>query len=133
VSVGARGIAPLHPTGHNAVFPEGLSLLKLRYGRVSARLSLVMAVSLPLAAQARESVAPPSEITVNGILPSVDRTYRVESVEIGPLGVKPLLDIPYSISIVPVQLAENQQLESVRELFRYIPSVQGENSHLARM
>jgi iron complex outermembrane recepter protein len=38
-----------------------------------------------------------------------------------------LLDTPYAISVVPVNLAENQQLQNVRELFRYIPSVQGEN------
>ncbi len=64
---------------------------------------------------------------VNGVLPSIDNTYRVPSVEVGPLGAQPLLNTPYSIDVVPVQLAENQQLESVRELFRYIPSVQGEN------
>ena len=66
-------------------------------------------------------------MVINGVLPSVDNTYRVPSIEVGPLGAQPLLDVPYSISVVPVQLAENQQLESVRELFRYIPSVQGEN------
>lgn len=67
------------------------------------------------------------EIVVNGVLPSRDDTYRTEQVTVGPLGSKPLLDTPYSVSVVPVNLAENQQLENVRELFRYIPSVQGEN------
>jgi iron complex outermembrane receptor protein len=67
------------------------------------------------------------EIIVNGILPSEDDTYRTRRAEVGPLGEKALLDTPYSISVVPVNLAENQQLQNVRELFRYIPSVQGEN------
>jgi len=67
------------------------------------------------------------EIVVNGVLPSEDDTYRSRKVDVGPLGEKALLDTPYSVSVVPVNLAENQQLQNVRELFRYIPSVQGEN------
>jgi len=86
------------------------------------------AAGLPLAARAQQAATAVQEVTVNGVLPSVDDTYRAPAViEVGPLGDKPLLTTPYSISVVPVQLAENQQLESVRELFRYIPSVQGEN------
>jgi iron complex outermembrane receptor protein len=89
---------------------------------------MAMASSIPLAAGAQPAATPVEEVTVNGVLPSVDDTYRAPAVvDVGPLGDKALLDTPYSISIVPVQLAENQQLESVRELFRYIPSVQGEN------
>lgn len=68
-----------------------------------------------------------ADIVVNGLLPARDDTYRVDNVEIGPLGERKLLDTPYAISVVPVNLAENQQLQNVRELFRYIPSVQGEN------
>ncbi|WP_158915170.1 TonB-dependent siderophore receptor [Caulobacter sp. S45] len=99
-------------------------------GRTSAVLSLAVAASVPLTAHAQQAAQAPTqvqEVVVNGILPSVDNSYRVPAVEVGPLGDKLLLDTPYSISVVPVQLAENQQLESVRELFRYIPSVQGEN------
>lgn len=54
-------------------------------------------------------------------------SYRVDRTSVGPLGEKTLLDTPYSISIVPASLAENQQLQSVREAFRFIPTVQGEN------
>jgi len=97
-------------------------------GRRFAVFSIAVATGLPLAARAQQAATPVQEVTVNGVLPSIDDTYRAPpAVEVGPLGSTPLLDTPYSISIVPVQLAENQQLESVRELFRYIPSVQGEN------
>jgi iron complex outermembrane receptor protein len=102
--------------------------MKFRGGRTFAVVSMAMATGLPLAARAQPAPTAVEEVTINGILPSVDDTYRAPAVvEVGPLGSKSLLDTPYSISIVPVQLAENQQLESVRELFRYIPSVQGEN------
>jgi iron complex outermembrane receptor protein len=89
---------------------------------------MAVATSVPLAATAQPAATAVQEVTVNGVLPSVDDTYRAPAVvDVGPPGGKPLLITPYSISVVPVQLAENQQLESVRELFRYIPSVQGEN------
>lgn len=53
--------------------------------------------------------------------------YKVNRVELGPLGKKPLIDTPFSVNTVSEALAENQQLQSVREAFRFIPSVQGEN------
>jgi iron complex outermembrane receptor protein len=98
--------------------------------RASVVFPLLAVAGVPIAARAQDASAPVNqvqEVVVNGVLPSIDNTYRVPAVDVGPLGPKPLLDTPYSISVVPVQLAENQQLESVRELFRYIPSVQGEN------
>ena len=93
----------------------------------STATAIAAALARPAFAQGRPDTTPGQEVVVNGVLPSHDDTYRVADVPVGPLGVRPLLDTPYSISVVPVQLAENQQLESVRELFRYIPSVQGEN------
>ena len=104
--------------------------MRARLSRVPAVLSVAITTALPLAAWAQDTAQPATqvqEVVVNGVLPSIDSTYRVPSVEVGPLGAQPLLNTPYSIDVVPVQLAENQQLESVRELFRYIPSVQGEN------
>lgn len=53
--------------------------------------------------------------------------YRTETVQVGPLGPKPLMDEPYAIDVVPDTLSLVQQLKSVREVFRYLPSVQGEN------
>ncbi len=53
--------------------------------------------------------------------------YKTEAANIGPLGEKSVLDTPYAINVVPAELLENQQLKSVREAFRYMPSVQGEN------
>ena len=53
--------------------------------------------------------------------------YRTEEVQVGPLGPRPLMDLPYSIDVVPDSLSIVQQLKSVRDVFRYLPSVQGEN------
>lgn len=53
--------------------------------------------------------------------------YKTDTAAVGPLASKPLVDTPYAVSVVPNELLENQQLKSVREAFRYLPSVQGEN------
>lgn len=90
--------------------------------------SLSMLATLICTATAHaQTQATDRDIIVNGLLPSADDTYRTQTIEVGPLGDKTLRDTPYSITVVPVNLAENQQLQNVRELFRYIPSVQGEN------
>ncbi|MDC8759531.1 TonB-dependent receptor [Janthinobacterium fluminis] len=53
--------------------------------------------------------------------------YRVDSVGLGPLGQRAWLDTPHAVSVVPAELIENQQMKSVRDAFRHLPSVQGEN------
>jgi iron complex outermembrane recepter protein len=64
------------------------------------------------------------KVTITGVLTP---DYRTEQVQVGPLGPRPLMDLPYAIDVVPDSLSIVQQLKSVRELFRYLPSVQGEN------
>jgi len=54
-------------------------------------------------------------------------SYRTESVGMGPLGDVAPIDTPYSVQAVNNDLARNQQLQSVREAFRFLPAVQGEN------
>ncbi|GEC17107.1 TonB-dependent receptor [Nitrobacter winogradskyi] len=57
----------------------------------------------------------------------ITRDYKVNRVELGPLGKRPLIDTPFSVNTVSEGFAENRQIQSVREAFRFIPSVQGEN------
>lgn len=94
---------------------------------IAGSLHALAMVGFVPASEAQAQADGGGEIIVNGVLPSEDDTYRTRKVAVGPLGEKSPLDTPYSISVVPVNLAENQQLQNVRELFRYIPSVQGEN------
>lgn len=65
------------------------------------------------------------EIRVEG--GSVAPAYRSDRVTLGPLGERAWVDTPYAVSAVPAELVDNQQLKSVRDVFRYLPSVQGEN------
>jgi iron complex outermembrane receptor protein len=71
---------------------------------------------------------PPVNVTgLTASVPDVTPDYKVNNVNIGPLGKKPLIDTPFSVNTVSEDLAENQQLQSLQEAFRLIPSVQGVN------
>lgn len=64
--------------------------MKPTRNRALAIVSLTVAAGLPLAAKAQQSATAVQEITVNGILPSVDDTYRAPpAVDVGPLGARP--------------------------------------------
>ena len=93
--------------------------------RVHALLGLLFTVcALSGIAYADDSEEPLEKVTILG---NRSPLYRTEDVQIGPLADRALIDTPYSVDVVPVNLSINQQLKSVREVFRYLPSVQGEN------
>lgn len=50
--------------------------------------------------------------------------YKPAAVDVGPLGAQPLQDTPHSIDIVPEDLLVNQQVRTVNDALRYLPSVQ---------
>jgi iron complex outermembrane receptor protein len=72
------------------------------------------------------------EITVKDTRDRVKKTgraedgYRVDAVEVGPLGERELLDTPYSINVVPGDLIQNQQITTLEEVFKYLPSAKFE-------
>ena len=86
---------------------------------------LVAALGRP--AWADDSTPPRStkslpNVTVIGT--RTDDDYRVESVNsIGPLGSTKLLDIPYSISVLPLELIENSQAVNFKDVSKYLPLV----------
>jgi iron complex outermembrane receptor protein len=54
----------------------------------------------------------------------IDDNYRVEAVDsIGPLGSTPLLDIPYTVSVLPFDLIENSQAVNFKDVSKYLPLV----------
>jgi len=85
-----------------------------------------LGAAFPLFAHADNSTAPVvlDDVVVYGqALPP----YIADQADVGPLGTRSILNTPYSITAVPQALSDNQQLKNVKEIFRYLPSVQGEN------
>ncbi|WP_314153832.1 TonB-dependent siderophore receptor [Rouxiella badensis] len=46
----------------------------------------------------------------------------------GSLGKRAIADTPYSVEVLPQSLIKRQQLQSVTDLYRYLPSVQGDGA-----
>jgi len=59
-----------------------------------------------------------SEVSVQATIANIPDT----DIMIGPLAGKKLIDIPYSVTVLPNELLENQQ--ALRDLIKFMPSVQ---------
>ncbi len=74
---------------------------------------LLTAAGIPTIVCADDSEPPLEKVTILG---NRSPLYRTEDVQLGPLADRSLIDTPYSIDVVPVNLSVNQQLKSVREV-----------------
>ncbi len=93
-------------------------------------LAISLAVLVAVRAGADESTAPePPQasqplhgVTVVG--ERIEDDYRVETVNsVGPLGSIPLLDVPYSVGVLPLDLIENSQAVNFKDVSKYLPLV----------
>ncbi|CAB3793300.1 TonB-dependent receptor [Pararobbsia alpina] len=50
--------------------------------------------------------------------------YHTEKANLGPLGDQSILKTPYSVTVVPEDLLVNQQVQTVNDSLRYLPSVE---------
>jgi len=50
--------------------------------------------------------------------------YHTKDADLGPLGSQPILDTPFSVTVVPGQLIVNQQAKTVNDVLRNLPSVE---------
>ncbi|WP_144107078.1 TonB-dependent receptor [Paraburkholderia sp. BCC1886] len=78
----------------------------------------------PLAA--RQPVVLPSVAVTASTSPS--QTLQVKQTDMGPLGQVARVNTPYSVNVVPQHLIADQQLKSIADALRYLPSVQGDGA-----
>jgi iron complex outermembrane receptor protein len=82
-----------------------------------------------IATRAHADETPPARPTqpLPGVTVFGDRiedNYRIETVDsIGPLGSTPLLDIPYTVSVLPFDMIENSQAVNFKDVSKYLPLV----------
>lgn len=95
--------------------------------------SAAVAPGYAIAQQSPASPPPPTrpaivvDVTGNKVPAqgSAENGYRVDSLgTLGPLGTMKLLDLPYSMQILPEDLLDNVQAKSVKEALKYLPLVQ---------
>lgn len=104
----------------------------MNHSKLTAALPFILLVGLGVTARAQTSDV--SAAAVKSVpLPAVEvierrhtgtEDYRVDSVNsLGPLGAMKLLDAPYIISVLPLDLIENSQAKSFKEVSKYLPLV----------
>src|SRR5579862_7059630 len=66
---------------------------------------------------------PPSGVIVEGRrIP--DENYRVQSVDpSGPMGTTPILNTPYTVEVLPLDLIQNSQAVNFKDVSKYLPLV----------
>ncbi|WP_459622933.1 TonB-dependent receptor [Burkholderia sp. 3C] len=119
---------------------------RLPLRRIASASSLLFAIAAPAFAQGAESAAATSTSTAASAstdkpthtqaIPAVTVTahtppgqsMRVERANLGPLGDLKRVDTPYSINVVPQHVIRAQQLKSIADALRFIPSVQGDGA-----
>ncbi len=85
---------------------------------------LLLSAAVHLAYADEVQLAP---IDVNAV-DSAQQQARDKSATVGPMGQRRVQDTPYSISVVPRDLTEDQQLKSFKDMIRYLPSVQADGA-----
>ncbi len=93
---------------------------------VSAAL-LALGAAATAAAQSGPAPGKFGGVVVNGKRSADQPVYTVQDADLGPLGVRPILDTPISVTTVPEDLIINLQARSVNDTLRYLPSVQIRN------
>jgi iron complex outermembrane receptor protein len=89
-------------------------------------------VSLPLireATAADQDTMTLPQVSVQAAPTDPDPMHsEAQQIDMGPLGTTSIQDTPYTVNVVPQALIQDQQLESVQDAFRYLPSVQGDGA-----
>src|SRR6478672_8646510 len=64
-------------------------------------------------------------ITTPGVVVTGEREdYRVGSLDsLGPLGTTPLLETPYTVSVLPAEIIQNSQAINFKDVSKYLPLV----------
>jgi len=97
------------------------------YATLLALLPVALAQSAyaddPAEQPAQTQQAPLARVVVTATRVAEDH-YRVESVDsLGPLGTSKILDTPYSIGVLPLDLIENSQATNFKDVSKYLPLV----------
>jgi iron complex outermembrane receptor protein len=94
-----------------------LALLPITFARIAA--------ADDAAPPATPQPAPLERVVVVGEREPEKQDYRVDNVaELGPLGTTPILDTPYTIGVLPLELIENSQATNFKDVSKYLPLVQ---------
>ncbi len=92
--------------------------------RLLARNALALAVAAALPAYA----AADDTLTVTAAAPSADTPAADQQASLGNLGKREIRNTPYAIQTVSPRIMQLQQVKEIKQIYRYLPSVQGDGA-----
>lgn len=92
--------------------------------RLLARSALALAVAAALPAYA----AADDTLTVTAAAPSADTPATDQQASLGNLGKREIRNTPYAIQTVSPRIMQLQQVKEIKQIYRYLPSVQGDGA-----
>src|SRR6201996_418040 len=101
----------------------------IRFERVMNKVSVaaLCTVALTTSQMAIADDTPKANTTLTSVIVNAehldDDNYRVEKVDLGPMGSTPIVNIPYSVSVLPLDLIENSQAVNFKDVSKYLPLV----------
>lgn len=96
----------------------------------STPLLMALCITHAYADQPQEIELAPVQVNDQPLSPAeIDHVAaRYKSAVLGPLGKRDVQDTPYALNVVPRDLIDSQQFKSVKDVYRLIPSVQGDGT-----
>src|SRR6201996_7558858 len=101
----------------------------IRFERVMNKVSVaaLCTVALTTSQMAIADDTPKANTTLTSVIVNAehldDDNYRVEKVDLGPMGSTPIVNIPYSVSVLPLDLIQNSQAVNFKDVSKYLPLV----------
>ncbi len=90
-------------------------------------IALSLPVSVAHAQQATNSIELPQlnvSASANTKAYAANSNFHVKNVQLGPLGTRPILKTPQSVTVIPQDLIVNTQTSTVNQALSYLPSVE---------
>jgi len=101
------------------------SLFCVRHSVLACTSAAALAAGGMASAQVTAPQSSTGEIVVTGEKGyAAQPDYAVKNADLGPLGDKPIADVPASVTVVPEDLIVNNQARTVNDTLRYLPSVE---------
>lgn len=101
-------------------------MLNCKITPIASGLLTFSCLAAPLSAHADDTITVTASAPAQSSFPGQEPAAAEKKATIGSLGQRELIDVPWSVQTLSKKVIDQQQIKDVKDVYRYIPSVQGE-------
>ncbi|WP_188232125.1 MULTISPECIES: TonB-dependent siderophore receptor [unclassified Citrobacter] len=101
-------------------------MLNCKTTPIASGLLTFSCLAAPLSAHADDTITVTASAPAQSSFPGQEPAAAEKKATIGSLGQRELIDVPWSVQTLSKKVIDQQQIKDVKDVYRYIPSVQGE-------